>query len=147
MRRERNGRHFPQLRPLLLFSDHAVRPAGEWVCLKGRRAASALGLRPLQPYVPLCCGPSASAPCGDIPLPADYFLDRRNIDQCEFLYICILKTCDQRLCRINGCQHVHARLDGISADDESVFRVLCSLCRDIDDKVDLVSQDQVQKVR
>ena len=60
---------------LLLFSDHAIRPAGEWVCLKGRRAASALGLRPLQPYVPLCCGPSESGPARHIHSPADTSLD------------------------------------------------------------------------
>ena len=115
--------------------------------LLSRRAASALGLRPLQPYVPLCCGPSAGALWRDTLVPADYFLNRRNIDQCEFLYICILKTCDQRSRSVDRGQHVHACLDGISADDESVFGVLCSLCRDVDDKVNLVSQDQVEKVR
>src|SRR5699024_5973777 len=121
--------------------------AGSGISPQGRRAASALGLRPLQPYVPLCCGPSASAPCGDIPLPADYFLHRRNIDQCEFLYIWILETCDPRLCRIDSCQHVPACLNGIAADDESVLGVFRSLCRDANDKVDLVSQDQVKEVR
>ena len=78
-----SGRHSfgcLQLRsaPLRLFSDHAMRPAGEWVCLKGRRAASALGLRPLQPYVPLCCGPSESGPARHIHSLADTSLDFRK---------------------------------------------------------------------
>ena len=89
------------------------------VSLLSRRAASALGLRPLQPYVPLRCGPSAGALWRDTPVSAYLFSsDRRNIDQCKFLNICILKTGDQRLSGIDRCQHVHACLDGISADDD-----------------------------
>lgn len=115
--------------------------------LLSRRAALALGLRPLQPYVPLRCGPSAGALWRDTLVPADYFLDRRNIDQCEFLYICILKTCDQRSRSVDRGQHVHACLDGISADDKSVSGMFCSLRRNIDNKVNLMSQNQVEKVR
>ena len=44
------------------------------VSIKGRRAAPALGLRLLQPYVLLRCGPSASAPAMEISVLADYFL-------------------------------------------------------------------------
>ena len=36
-----------------------------------RRATSALRLRPLQPYVLLCCGPSASASDNDTYIPAE----------------------------------------------------------------------------
>ena len=50
-------------------------------------------------------------------------------------------------CRINGSQHVDTCLDGIPADDKSVFGMLDALRRDIDDKIDLVAQDQVHEVR
>ena len=75
------------------------------------------------------------------------FLYRRNIYKRQFLDICILKARDQRLCGVDRCQHINSCLNGIPADDESVFRVLCPLSRNIDDKIDLMSQDQVKEIR
>ena len=60
--------------PATLPSEKKTAETG--VSLLSRRAASALGLRLLQPYVPLCCGPSASALWRDTPVPADYFLTK-----------------------------------------------------------------------
>ena len=68
-----------------------------------------------------------------------YLLHCRNIDQCQFFNICIFKTGDQRLSGIDRCQYIDPRLNSVSSDDKSVSGVLCPLCRNIDDQIDLVS--------
>ena len=46
--------------------------------------------------------------------------DLGDIDQCQFLDICILKTGDQSFCCIDRCQYINTCLDRISTDHESV---------------------------
>ena len=71
----------------------------------------------------------------------------RNIDQCQLLNICIFQTGDQCMSCIDGSQDIHSCLDRISADHESIFGMFCSLCRSIDNQIDLMSKDQIQKIR
>ena len=42
---------------------------------------------------------------------------------------------------------MHTCLDGVTADDKSVAASLCALLRNVDDQIDLMTQDQVHDVR
>lgn len=74
-------------------------------------------------------------------------VDRCDIDQGQLLHICIFQTGYECGCGIQRGQYVDTCLDRVPADDESVFGVLNTLGRSIDDKVDLVAEDQVHQVR
>ena len=73
--------------------------------------------------------------------------DRRDIDQRQLLDIRVLQTGDERLRRVDGCQHIDACLDGVPTDHESVMAVLDALGRRVDNQIDLMSQDQIQNIR
>jgi len=74
-------------------------------------------------------------------------VDRCDINQGQLLHICIFQTGDQCMSCIDGSQDIHSCLDRISADHESIFGMFCSLCRNIDNQIDLMSKDQIQKIR
>ena len=74
-------------------------------------------------------------------------VDRCDIDQGQLLHICIFQTGYECGCGIQRGQYVDTCLDRVPADDESVFGVLNTLGRSIDDEVDLVAEDQVHQVR
>jgi hypothetical protein len=61
--------------------------------------------------------------------------------------VCILKTCDQSLCSIKACKHIDTCLDGITTDHETIFLMLNTLWRCVDNNIDLVAKDQVHQVR
>ena len=69
-------------------------------------------------------------------------VDRCDIDQGQLLHICIFQTGYECGCGIQRGQYVDTCLDRVPADDESVFGVLNTLGRSIDDEVDLVAEDQ-----
>ena len=75
------------------------------------------------------------------------YLQSCNIYKCQFLYVCIFKTGYQSPGSVNRRQYIYTGLNGISADDKSIFRMFCPLCRNIDNKVNLMSQNQIKKVR
>ena len=70
-----------------------------------------------------------------------------DIDQGQFLDIGVLQAGHECPGGIHSGQDINARLDGCPADEESVSGVLYALGRGIDDKVDLVAEDQVEEVR
>ena len=70
-----------------------------------------------------------------------------NVDQSQFLNICILQNGDQCLGCINRSQYIDSCLDCASANHKSILRVLYSLWRCIDNQIDLVSKDQIHQVR
>ena len=72
-------------------------------------------------------------------------LDVCDIDERKLLGA-VLHTGHQGPGRIDGCKDRHTGLDGVSADDKAVVAALGSLGRDVDDQVDLMSQDQVQDI-
>ena len=74
-------------------------------------------------------------------------VDRCDIDQGQLLHICIFQTGYECGCGIQRGQYVDTCLDRVPADDESVFGVLNTLGRSIDDEIDLVAEDQVHQVR
>ena len=61
--------------------------------------------------------------------------------------VCVLQTCHKSLCRIKTCKNIDACLDGVSSDQEAVLLMLHTLRRCVNDNVDLMSKDQVHKVR
>ena len=72
-------------------------------------------------------------------------LDVCDIDERKLLGA-VLHTGHQGPGRINGCKDRYAGLDGVSADDKAIVAALGSLGRDVDDQVDLMSQDQIQDI-
>lgn len=71
-----------------------------------------------------------------------YRLHLRDVDQGQLLRAVFKAGC-QGCCGVKACEHMHAGLDGVTADDKSVAASLCALLRNVDDQIDLMTQDQV----
>ena len=80
-------------------------------------------------------------------------LRKRQLNLCDinklktFFSAFVLKTCNKCSCGIKRCDNIYTRLDRGSSYKESVTALISSLCRCIDNKVDLVSEDKVDNRR